>query len=357
MLECLLGVDTIAVILTESTQHCVGSPPLLEVKTNMNRISWIVACCSLVACQSREQPAGYELGARQTRGSSRFLPDLDDVWDFDAPAETERAFRDLLPTAEQSRNAEYHLQLLTQIARTQGLQRDFVYAHATLDRVEEMLTDETPVAGVRYLLERGRVFNSSGSSERAEPLFLEAWETAKALRVHTYAVDAAHMLAIVDSSRALEWNLAALEYAEASNDERALAWRGSLYNNIGWTWHDAREYDKALEMFRKDFIFRVESKNDEGARIAKWSMARTLRSLGRHAEALDMQRDLALEFEQLGRVDGFVHEELGELLLAIGQQDPSKEQFGRAYDELSKDTNFVANNPVRLERMRQLGAR
>jgi len=315
---------------------------------------------TLAGCETTDNtssPVGYAPPSHSSSRSKHFLPDIDEVWDFSEPADSEATFRDLLPAARQSENEEYLYQLLTQIARAQGMQRRFVSAHSTLDGVEARLSPSTPVAQVRYQLERGRVFNSSGSPERAQPLFLEAWETAKKIRAHVYAVDAAHMLAIVVSASSLEWNEKALAYAETSGDDRALRWRGRLYNNMGWTWHESRQFNKALSMFRKDFVFRVESKDEDGARIAKWSMARTLRSLERFEEALDMQRDLALEFEQLGQVDGYVHEELGELLLLQGQRAPAKEQFGRAYDALSQDANFVAENRTRLQRIRRLGAR
>lgn len=322
----------------------------------MNRRLRIVALALLMSCQSTEDGDGYRaLGG--ARGSSRYLPEIEDVWDKSSPQNSERAFRELIPNARKSGNLDYLLQVQTQMARAQGLQREFTLAHSTLDSVEEQLTGETRVAEVRYLLERGRVLNTSGSPERAAPMFEEAWEKAQAIEEHYLAVDAAHMVAIARPGSALAWNERALAYAESCGDERAQRWRGALYNNIGWTWHSANEFEKALAMFRKDFVFRSESKDEEGARIAKWSIAHTLRSMGRYGEALDMQRDLALEFEDLGRVDGYVHEELGELLLALGQSEPSKEQFRRAYDALSQDPNFVASNGARLERIRRLGGR
>ena len=323
----------------------------------MKQSAWILAACALLGCESSSGPRGYDFSERSSHRGSRYLPDLDEVWNFSSPADTESAFRELLPAARDSADPEYLLQLLTQIARAQGLQREYGTAHQTLDAAEDLLSSNTPVATVRYKLERGRVFNSSGSPERAKPLFLEVWEDAKRIRAHVYAVDAAHMLAIADKSAALSWNQTALDYAESSGDERALRWRGALYNNIGWTFHEDREFNKALAMFRKDFLFRCENKDDNGARVARWSVAHTLRSLGRNEEALDMQRELAIEFEQIGVVDGYVHEELGELLLLLGQEKPAKEQFGRAYDALSLDVDFATHNQARLQRIRSLGAR
>ena len=49
------------------------------------------------------------------------LTDFDSLWNYEAPARTEAAFRALLPAAEASGDAEHHIQLLTQIARAQGV--------------------------------------------------------------------------------------------------------------------------------------------------------------------------------------------------------------------------------------------
>lgn len=60
------------------------------------------------------------------------------------------------------------------------------------------------------------------------------------------AVDAAHMLAIASGSfeEKITWNTTALQAAEASTDEQARGWCGSLYNNLGWTYHDQGEYER-----------------------------------------------------------------------------------------------------------------
>jgi tetratricopeptide (TPR) repeat protein len=130
--------------------------------------------------------------------------DFDSLWDYDKPAETEMKFRELLPAIH---NPSHHVQLLTQIARAEGLQRKFDAAHQTLDNAEKFLTPDLKRARIRYLLERGRAFNSSGQPDKAQPLFQQAYELAQAEREDFYAVDAAHMLAIVEPpEQQLAWN-------------------------------------------------------------------------------------------------------------------------------------------------------
>src|ERR1051325_153220 len=97
------------------------------------------------------------------------LPDFDKLWDYAHPEETEKKFRELLPRAEKSGDKSYYAQLLTQIARTYSLRGKFAEAHATLDQVEAMLTDDLKLARVRYFLERGRTFNSSQQAAKALP--------------------------------------------------------------------------------------------------------------------------------------------------------------------------------------------
>ena len=80
-----------------------------------------------------------------TAGSEGDLPDFDALWDYRHPDVTEQKFRELIPAARESGNVSYYAQLLTQIARTEGLQRKFEDAHRTLDSVEVLLADGLPV--------------------------------------------------------------------------------------------------------------------------------------------------------------------------------------------------------------------
>lgn len=284
------------------------------------------------------------------------LPDFDKLWDYDHPAETERRFRELLPAAEKSGNVPYLLELKSQIARTLGLQRKFDEAHKVLDDVEPRLTPDLGRPRIRYLLERGRAFNSSKHPDKARPLFLEAIEIAQMAQEDNLAVDALHMMGIIDTpEKQIEWNEKAMALAEKSKDERTRRWLGSLYNNLGWTYHGLKKYDRALDLFRKGVKVRTEYKQEKELRIARWCVARCLRSMSKVHEALEIQESLLNEWAVAGGSDGYVEEELGECLLLLHKQDEAKPYFAAAYSKLSKDIWLKDNEPDRLNRLKELG--
>ncbi len=279
--------------------------------------------------------------------------DFDSLWDYSHPDETEAKFRELLLQIPEDDPAR--VELLTQIARSQGLQRKFLEAHATLDGVEKQLTEGLSRPQVRYLLERGRVFNSSGHAEDARPFFELALNQAKALSEDFYAVDAAHMLAIIAApGSSLAFNLQAIQMAESSKEEKARNWLGSLYNNTGWSYHDMGDFETALKIFEKAEAWRRSQGKLEQVRIASWGVGRMLRSLNRIDEALSKQMALKNELETTGETDGYVFEEIGECLLLLDRKQESAAYFAKAYEVLSTDAYLAEQEPERLARLREL---
>lgn len=279
---------------------------------------------------------------------------FDVLWDYNDPAGTEARFRELLPMPEDQPSAT--AELLTQIARAQGLQRRFADAHLTLDDVEQLLPDLEARPGVRYWLERGRVYNSSGDKETARVCFETALRLASSdAATEQYAVDAAHMLAIVaPPDEALDWNLRALAMAEAATDPAARDWRGSLYNNIGWTYHAQGDYPTALAYLQKALDFRREKGQAAETFIARWCVARVRRDLGEVEQALAEQQALREEMVKLDRPDGYVYEEIAECLLLLGEVNAARPYFALAYDTLSQDAWLTAEEPERLARLYRL---
>jgi tetratricopeptide (TPR) repeat protein len=294
-------------------------------------------------------------------GDARPVPgaiDIDQLWDHDDPAASEHRFRERL--AEAAPGSAAYVEVLTQIARAQGLQRKFDAAHATLDAAAALLPSAEAGPGaararVRYLLERGRVLNSARQPAQARPWFEAAWEAAQAAGEDFYAVDAAHMLGIcAPPGEQIHWHEQALGLAERSAQPRARGWLGSLYNNLGWTYHDQGAFGRALELFEMAAALRAEQGQPTQHRIARWCIARCLRSLGRLEEALAAQLALLREHRAAGTSDGFVLEELGECLLRLGRADEARPYFDGAYAALAQDAWLAANEPERLARLRAL---
>jgi len=286
--------------------------------------------------------------------SSEDFVDFDSMWDYSDPHASEQRFREILLQVPES-NPGY-LELLTQIARSQGLQKKYRRAHQTLDQVERRLDKYPSRAHVRYLLERGRVFNSSGKADEAQPLFQQAMDMATEISEDGYAVDALHMLAIVAPPEScLDLNLRAIQMAESSLQPKARSWLASLYNNAGWSYHSLGDFESALDMFQKAEAARREQGRVNEIRVAQWCVARALRSLNRVAEALSIQMTLKEEFETEEENDGFVYEEIAECLLALGRSDDAQPFFAQAYDVLSKDDWLAEKEPDRLNRLKELG--
>jgi tetratricopeptide (TPR) repeat protein len=291
-------------------------------------------------------------------------PDIDALWNYRDPAATEAAFRALLPAAHAPGREAHLAELLTQIARTQGLQQQYAQAHATLDEADARIAaagtsaPQMTEARVRSLLERGRTFNSSGKPETSLALFEQALELAQAAGLENRAVDAAHMLGIAArGDAAIAWNERAMAMAEAARDPAARGWLGALYNNLGWIYYGLGRYGEALLLFEKDTRYRTEKGRPFEAGIARWSAAKTLRALGRVDEALAVQRELLVErADEAGtEAEGYTQEEIGECLLLLGRTDEARPHFARAWQLLRENRWLRQDEPQRLARLQELG--
>ena len=233
------------------------------------------------------------------------------MWDFADPAASERRFREALAAAQ----GDLAVELETQIARTYSLRKRFAEAHKVLDGVEPRLAGAAGARPrVRYLLERGRSFNSAGDKGPARPLFVQAWELARSAGEDYLAIDAAHMVAIVEGGeQALRWNLMALPLAEQARDPEARRWRAALLNNIGHELNSLGRHDEALGYLERS-LEAYRERGDKGTiRVARWMVAHTLRLLGRGDEALAMQLALKRELDAEGAADPHVEKEIEKL--------------------------------------------
>ena len=78
-------------------------------------------------------------------------------------------------------------------------------------------------------------------------------------------------------------------------------------------------------------------------------MARCLRALKRYDEAFAIQNDLIQYPEQ-----GYVSEELGELLLVMGRPDEARLRFKKSHELLSQSLGSDPSQANRLARLKEL---
>jgi tetratricopeptide (TPR) repeat protein len=189
---------------------------------------------SLLA-EGERSDEGSALACDYLAMADRFRP----LWDFDDLDASRERF---LAQLEQETTDAGRGEVLTQLARVEGLRDDF-------EKCDELLDEAEAVGGVtvRSLLERGRRERSSGREGAGRAEFLRAFELAQTTGEEALAADAAHMLALVEDAEG--WTARGIEIAAASDDAGARYWLGPLYNNIGWTRFDGGDYQGALEAF------------------------------------------------------------------------------------------------------------
>ena len=253
--------------------------------------------------------------------------DINQLWNWDSPAQSEEHFRAALAGAD----ADQTFILQTQIARTYGLRGQFAQARQILDSLKPELAHVSSEAQARYHLERGRTFASAVSVpggvtpdmvREARNEYSAAFRIANQHHLDALAVDALHMMAFTDTAPAdqLRWDERALTLALQSSDSTAQHWEASLRNNIGNALNDLGRYAEALEQFRIALALRERGGDAEATRQAWCSVGWTLRLLGRNTEALAIQQQLLAEYDAIGATNPDVLDELKEIYRATGDE-------------------------------------
>lgn len=254
--------------------------------------------------------------------------DLNALWDFGNPALSEQRFRQALAQAQ----GDDALILHTQIARSHGLRKDFDTARRVLQGIEPAISRAGAEARVRFHLELGRTYASvahepqrltAEAKAQARQHFEAALRAAREARLDALAIDAIHMFAFIDTAAAdqLRWGQAALEVVLGSSQGGARRWEASVRNNIGVALGQLSRHEEALDQFRQALALRERGTNAQATRVAHWMVARTLRELKRHDEALSIQLRLEREFDAVGQPDPYVFEELEALYRDRGDAD------------------------------------
>ncbi len=283
------------------------------------------------------------------------LPAIGSLWNYAKPQLSRERFMEVVATHDLSQHPDYALQIQTQIARTHSLEGTFDLAHDILDKVQAELKDEFAIARVRYLLERGRCFNSAGRPAEALPLFEEAASVAESAQDWRLAIDAVHMVAIAAPTQAekIAQNIRGLEMVKAHPEQEGWLW--ALYNNLGEEYMVAGEYEKAHETFQKLLAFQIENQGNADMYTLK-DDAKALRLMGRPAQSNDQMQTVLQHLLNEHQDDGWIREEIAEALLAMGRAQEAHPHFVRAHEMLSNDPYCQKHAKAKLERLAQMAA-
>jgi tetratricopeptide (TPR) repeat protein len=273
------------------------------------------------------------------------------LWDFDdLDASEERLRAQLAAETTDVGRAE----VLTQLARVEGLRGDFESGEQLVAEAEE-LGRRSGVAAARVDLERGRLRRSAGDREAARPLFESAYAKAVDADEWFIAADAAHMaaLAAADRDGFVTWTLNGIALAEEHG--AASYWLGPLLNNLGWEYYDAGEHERALDAFERALVARERDPSNPGAiEIARYAVAKALRALGRPEEAIPLLEQAVAWAEREGARDGWFHEELAEAYSATGRSEDATAQARLALPLLLEADPAFAEDTERAARLRAL---
>jgi tetratricopeptide (TPR) repeat protein len=258
------------------------------------------------------------------------------LWDFGDLDASEARFRAQL---EHETTDAGRAEVLTQLARVEGLRGDFEKCDVLLDEA-----DALGGAEIRVLLERGRRIRSSGQPGAGQEQFEEAYELARAQGADVLAVDAAHMVAIVDDMEA--WTARGVEIAGTSDDPGVRYWLGPLYNNIAWARYEAGDIAGALQAFELALASRErDDPRPDALAFARYGVGKALRAAGRFEEAAAMlEQCVSLE-------DADFYEELAEDYAALGRAGDAREQAERALALIPE-----GDDAARVARLRELAA-
>jgi tetratricopeptide (TPR) repeat protein len=246
------------------------------------------------------------------------VPDrLRPLWDFDDLDASRERLRGQL---DRETSVAGRAEVLTQLARVESLRGAFEACETLLEEAE-LLAGDDQLARVRIDLERGRKLRSGGDADVATPLFESAFARARANGLYFLAGDAAHMVALSDPDRVVEWTQRGLELAEAEPD--AAYWAGPLLNNLGWHYFENSEFDEALAAFERALAARKrDPENPVEIEIARYAVGKTLRLLGRAEEAATLLERCVANSEP----DLYFHEELSEIYTVLGRDEAAREQ-------------------------------
>ncbi len=242
-----------------------------------------------------------------------------------------------IETARNEFNRPVETEALAQAARANLIRGNREEGERYLEEAAERSSDSDPMGFSRYLGVRGRFEWKAGDLVEARGTFDTMYVYCNTNGLWARAVDAAHMIAIVAESveEQIEWGRRGIEAAEAGGVEE---WLGPLWNNLGATYYDNKQFENGLDAYLKAREYHWQFSGESAKLWADYSVGMSYRMLGQFDKASQWLRPVLAWAERLGdnSAIGQACEDLGEVAIAQGKKSEALALLKRARDEYQK---------------------
>ncbi|NOY88859.1 MAG: tetratricopeptide repeat protein [FCB group bacterium] len=246
-------------------------------------------------------------------------------------------YQEALKRTKEEFNNSVEVETMAQIARVNLILGDKEEGRGWLKEAKARATDSDPMGWSRYLGVKGRFEWKDNDLKAARNTFDEMYNYCTVNALWGRAVDAAHMIAIVAQTpqEQIEWSRRGIEAAEAADNEK---WLGPLWNNLACTYYDMKQYDSALECYKKAREYHWHYSNETAKLFADYQVGMTYRALGDYEQALKWLRPVLAWAERLNNHSaiGQTCEDLGKIDIAQGKKAEGLKLFQRAREEYKK---------------------
>jgi len=292
----------------------------------------LVGYGSLAAVEVRNK--GAKMSETEDINADSLLAEADRLFqhrEFDSALEQYNA---AVETARSDFNRPVETEALAQVARIYLKNGNKEDGRKFLDEAGLKASDSDPMGWSRYLGVRGRYEWQDKDLVKARATFDTMYVYCNTNALWGRAVDAANMISIVaeTAEEQIEWSRRGIEAAEAGGVE---SWLGPLWNNLGATYFDMKQFDSALPAFIKAREYHWQFSGEIAKLYADYHVGMAYRHLGHLEKAGQWLRPVLAWAERLGdhSAIGQACEDLGEIAIADGRRTEGLALLKRARDE------------------------
>jgi tetratricopeptide (TPR) repeat protein len=247
-------------------------------------------------------------------------------------------YQTALESARSEFNRPVEVEALAQIARMLLILGKMDDGRKFLDEAAARANTEDSMGYSRFLGVKGRYEWKSDQLQQARFTFSEMFEYCTSHELWSRGIDAANMMAIVadDPEVQLEWSRRGIDLAEFNGVE---SWLGPLWNNLGTTLFDQKNFEDALEAFVKARDYHWRFSGEVAKLVADYHIGMTHRFLRDYETARKWLRPVLAWAERIDNHNIIAQslEDLGECDIAQGNQARGLDLLERAKDEYEID--------------------